>query len=89
MQIFLFIAFLFAIGLMRVLPKVIAKWGKEDNDVSTLILAFLLSIGFQFIFPIVLNWYLDFLFGFVLDYWIAFGLLFVVSAFAEHIDVDK
>jgi uncharacterized membrane protein YoaK (UPF0700 family) len=89
MQIFLFIVLLFAVGLMRSLPKVITKWGKEDNDVSTIILALILSIGFQFVLPFVLNWYLNFLFNFVLNYWVAFGLLFVVSVFVEHIDVNE
>lgn len=83
MQIFLFIVFLFVVSLMHIVPRAIAKIGKEQSSYNVIVFAILLAIGSTFISPLILNWYLNFLFDLTLDYWIAFAFLIVLNIFAE------
>ena len=71
----LFILYLF----IAVVIGVIAY--KEGNKLA----AFLLGIGFMFLKPYILMWYMQFILGFHWSYWPSFGVLFVLSLFTLSI----
>ncbi len=86
MQIFIFILLLFAVGLMRTIPHALQETGKKHNDANFLWFALISSIGFSFILPLILNWYLNFLFDFTFNYWIAFAFLIGLGVFTTSFE---
>ena len=86
MDIFLFILFLFAVAIMRSVPKIVSKKGKENDNVWQMLVALILDLGFMFVMPLILNWYLRYFFESDLSYWSAFAFLFVLSTFTYYVD---
>lgn len=48
--------------------------------------AFLISTASAFVEPMVLMWYINFLFGVIFNYWSLFGALIVLDLFTTRIE---
>jgi hypothetical protein len=78
---FLFILYLFLIILMRSVTVVVKK--------ESIFGALLLAIGFMFIIPLFIQYFVMFLFSYQLTYWVAFGSYVVLSFLtADTSDVE-
>ncbi len=81
MSIFLFIVMIFVVSIMRGIPSSISNQAVKEKNVVGMILALMIATGFLFIYPLILNMFLLYLFNFELNYWIAFAALIVLEVF--------
>jgi len=74
MQIVIFIALMVVYVFLMTITKKLAQNGD-------LIAAIVLGIGMIFLQPLILGWYIKFLFDVVFSYWTLFGAILVLELF--------
>ena len=85
-NIAIFIGLFFVYIVMVAILAVIRY--KEEN----LLAASILDIGFMFLKPFILMWYIQFIFGIVIGYWPLMGGIFVLQLFTTRLtrdDIDR
>ena len=78
---------LFLVYLVMVAILAVIRY-KEEN----LLAASILDIGFMFLKPFILMWYIQFIFGIVIGYWPLMGGIFVLQLFTTRLtrdDIDR
>lgn len=73
MDILIFILFI----LLLMVPKIILHKMVQEGHLAAAIIG---GIGMIFIYPFALIWYAEFLIGYTLTYWVAFGIIFALKA---------